>query len=197
MGSSAPSASLQVMPSRVVQLTTAADSRGKGCHPEGLGQTWEVGPCQPHEARQGQMQGPTPGVRVIPSTDASWAENGLRATLRRRIFGECQLMKDSTWASNVRLQPRRPTVSWVALREVWPAGRGRGFCPSTLPSWDPTWSTVSSSGASNTRRTQSCWSRSRGGPQRWSEVWSTSPVSTGWEMWGSLAWRREGCEETL
>ena len=34
-------------------------------------------------------------------------------------------------------------------------------------------------------------------PQKWSEGWSTSPVRKGWESWGSSAWRREGCGETL
>ena len=29
---------------------------------------------------------------------------------------------------------------------MWPAGRGRWFCPSTLLWWDPTWSPASSSG---------------------------------------------------
>jgi len=33
---------------------------------------------------------------------------------------------------NMCLQPRRPNVSWAASRELWPAGQGRGFCPSTL-----------------------------------------------------------------
>ena len=32
-----------------------------------------------------------------------------------------------------------------------------------------------------TRKTTVCWSKSRGGPQRWSEGWSTSPMRTGWE----------------
>ena len=31
----------------------------------------------------------------IPSTDGGWAENGLRAALRRRIWG-CRWMEDST-----------------------------------------------------------------------------------------------------
>ena len=39
------------------------------------------------------------------------------------------------------------TLSWVASREAWPAGWRRWFCPSTLLSWDATWSTSSSSGA--------------------------------------------------
>jgi len=42
-----------------------------------------------------------------------------------------------------------------------------------------TWSTASSSGALNIRRTWNCWSGSRGGPRRSSEGRSTSPVRTG------------------
>ena len=34
---------------------------GKGCHPEGPGQAWEVGPCKPHEIQQDQVQGPAHG----------------------------------------------------------------------------------------------------------------------------------------
>ena len=41
------------------------------------------------------------------------------------------------------------------------------------------------------------WSRSRGGPQRWSEGWSNSAVRTGWGSWGCSAWRREGSGVTL
>ena len=33
---------------------------------------------------------------------------------------------------NVHSQPRRPTMSWAASREAWPAGQRRGFCPSAL-----------------------------------------------------------------
>jgi len=29
------------------------------------------------------------------------------------------------------LAARKSTISWAASREVWPAGRGRGFCPFT------------------------------------------------------------------
>jgi len=34
----------------------------------------------------------------------------------------------------MHLQPRRPTVPWAASPAVWPAGQGRGFCPSA-PLW--------------------------------------------------------------
>ena len=36
------------------------------------------------------------------------------------------------------------------------------------------------------------WTVSRGGPQKWSKGWSTSPVKMGWKSWGCSAWRREG-----
>ena len=56
-----------------------------------------------------------------------------------------------------------PAVSWAASKAVWPAGRGRGFCPSAPLWWDPTGSPASSSGALNTGETWTCWSGSRGG----------------------------------
>ena len=57
--------------------------------------------------------------------------------------------------------------------------------------------TVFSSGATNIRRTWTCWSESGGGPQRGSQGWSSSPMKTGWESWGCSAWRREGSGEPL
>ncbi|KAK4813527.1 LOW QUALITY PROTEIN: hypothetical protein QYF61_009253 [Mycteria americana] len=38
---------------------------------------------------------------------------------------------------------------------------------------------------------------SRGGPQKLSEGWNTSPVGNGCESWGCSAWRREGSRETF
>jgi len=37
-------------------------------------------------------------------------------------------------------------------------------------------STAFSSGALSTRRTWNCWSGSKGGLQKWSKGWSTSPM---------------------
>ena len=60
MGSSAPSASLQTTPSCVVLV--GQHSGRKGCHPEGPGQDWEAGRCQPCEVQQGQTQRPAHGL---------------------------------------------------------------------------------------------------------------------------------------
>ena len=87
-------------------------------------------------------------VGAIASTNTCWADNGLRAALRRRTWG-WWLTRSSTWPGGVYLEPRRPTVSWAASREVWPAGWGRWFCPSTPLRWDSTSSPACSSGAPN------------------------------------------------
>ena len=73
----------------------------------------------------------------------------------------------------------------------------RWFCPSTPLSWDPTWSPASSSEALSTGKTWTCWSGSGRGLQKWSEEWNTSPIRTGWDIWASSAWRREGSAGTL
>ena len=43
----------------------------------------------------------------------------------------------------------------------------------------------------------SCWSGSRGGPQRWSEGWSTSLIEKGWGSWALSAWRRESHRDLI
>jgi len=54
-GQGAPSAGLQMTPRRM------------GCHPEGPGQAREVGPCEPQEVQQGQVQGPAPRLEQPPA----------------------------------------------------------------------------------------------------------------------------------
>jgi len=138
-------------------------------------------------------------VRAIPSTHTVWAENGLRAVLRRRTWG-CWL-RSSTWPSNMCLQPRRSTVSWAASPAAWPAGWGRGFYPSTLLFWDPTWRPACSSGALSTGQTWTCWSGAKGGhktdprtgaPLLWGQAERVGAVQPGeekapWRPWSSLA----------
>lgn len=54
----------------------------------------------------------------------------------------------------------------------------------------PTFSTVSTSGIPKTRETLTCWSKSKGRSQRWSEAFS--PMRKCWESWDCSAWRSEG-----
>lgn len=42
----------------------------------------------------------------------------------------------------------------------------------------------SSSGNNSSRKTQTWWARTRGGPWKWSEVWDPSSMNKGWESWG-------------
>jgi len=118
-------------------------------------------------------------LTAIPRINTGWVENGLRAVLRRRSW-RCWLMRSSTWAGSVCLQPRKPTVSWAASKVMWPAGWGK---------WQTsTCSTVLSSEASSIRKTWAYWSKSEG--------WSTSTGKTGWENWGFSDWRRDGSRGT-
>jgi len=89
----------------------------------------------------------------------------------RRAWGH-QCMKSWTWAGNVCLQPRMPTVSWAASNAVCPAGQGRWFCPSAPLWWDLTWSPASSSGALSTGKIWTCWSGSRGGNGNLLRAWA-------------------------
>jgi len=190
--SSAPLASLQKTPNWVMQLTHQRD----GMSSRGTWTSWRIGPVWTSWGSTRPSGRSCAWIRATLTINTGWGMQGLRASLPRRTWGYWW-MKNSTRATNVRSQPRRPTVSRAASREAWPAGRGRGFCSSAPLWWDPTWSPVSISEAPCTRRTWNCWSSSRAGPQRWSEGWSTSPMRKGWESWGCSAWRREGCGETL
>lgn len=61
--------------------------------------------------------------------------------------------------------------------------------------WAPTWSTSSRPGAPSTSKMQSCWSRSREGPRRWSKGWSLSSQSACEERLRELgARRRDHCD---
>jgi len=55
-----------------------------------------------------------------PKHRYSLSREWLESSPRRRIWG-FWLMKESMQAGNVCLQPRRPTVSWFASREMSPA----------------------------------------------------------------------------
>ena len=118
---------------------------------------------------------------------------GLSTALPKKTWG---WMGSWTWASNVPSQPRKPTLSLSASKAAWSAGRGRWSCPSAPCWWDLTYSTASRCGVLSTAETWSCWSMSRGGPEKCSKGWNISPMRTGWESWGCSAWRREGCKVT-
>ena len=126
-------------------------------------QAWELDPCQPHEVQQDQVWGPASGsgqsqAQLHVGKEWLWScpeKKDLGVLTGERFNMSCQCV----------LAAQTPTISSVASREAWPTGWGTWFCPSTLLSWDPTWSIASHSGTPNTKKTCS-WSRSRGGPQR-------------------------------
>lgn len=87
-------------------------------------------------------------------------------------LGWC-LMKNSARVVSTRSQPRKQTIPWAVSKGVWSAGQGRRVSPSPLLLRDPTWSGVYSFDAFKVRAWK-CWSKPRGEPQSWWEVWSTS-----------------------
>ena len=117
-------------------------------------------PLFPHLLSGGTTRLGEQRIGATSGINTGWGMKGLRAVLRRRTWGY-RWVKSWTWPSNVCSQPSRPIVPWAASPAVWAAGRGRGFYPSALLWWDPTWSPASSSGVFSTWRTWSCWSRSR------------------------------------
>lgn len=51
------------------------------------------------------------------SINLGWGMNKLRLSLPGRTWG-CWWVRGWTWAVHVHLQPRKPTVSWAASRDV-------------------------------------------------------------------------------
>ena len=94
-------------------------------------------------------------------------------------------MASWTWANSVPSQPRQPTVSWAVWQDMW---HRQWSCPSALHWWDLTWSNMSRCGVLSTGETQSCWSASRGGPEKWSRGMISS-MKTGWGSWTFSTWR--------
>jgi len=144
-------------------------------------QAWKVGPCKSNEIQQGQVQGGAiPGMCIDQEKESS------SAALLQRTWG-CSWMKSWTWTSSVLLQPRRPTVSWAAIRERWQQREGGDSSSLLHPHEAPLG--AYRPGAPSTGGMWSCWSGSTGGSQGWSEGWSTSPMKTGWGKWAYSTWR--------
>lgn len=119
----APSAGPLTTPSCGVQSTCWRE--GKGCHPEGPWQAWEVGLGKPHGVQHHQEKVLHLGQDKHKYRLASPGE---------KDSGR----KSSVWLSNVPSQPRKPIMSWDASKAAWPAGHRRWCCPSTLLFLDPT-----------------------------------------------------------
>ena len=101
-------------------------------------------------------------------------------------------MRSWTWASNMLLQLRKPTVFWAASNTAWPAGQGRWSCASTLHWWDLTCVLHPDVESSSTRKSRCC-SMSIGRPQKWSQGWNTSSMRSA-ERPGAVKTREDSKE---
>jgi len=184
-GSSAPSASLLMTPSCVLQSTSPRDRMP----PEGPGQARELGMCELPDVQQGQVQGPPPGPGQPPvSTQAGgWmdgeqpCQGGLGGAGEGKAGHEpavCARSPESQPCPG--LHPQQ--CGHRAREEILP------LCPALLR-----------------HPQESCiqlWSPQHRAErelldQQWCEGWNPSAGRTGWESWGCSAWRGEGCGETL
>ena len=164
---------------------------GKGPHSEGPRQAGELGLCEPHEVHKGQVQGPARGSgQPQTQVQAGW-----------RVAQEQPWGKGLGGTGGAEAQHEPATCTCSPESQLYPGVHQekcgqqveRGDSAPLLHShWDPTRSPASSSGAPNIGKTWMYWSGSRGGPQRWSEGWTTYPTRTGWGSWGcsekALGW---------
>ena len=139
---------------------------GKGYHPGGTLTDFQGGPVQSSWSSTRPNAMSHMGVRAIPSRNTSWRGNGLRAALRR-------LKGAGGWEAQFGLEkctcsPKSSNILGCIKRSMASRSRRGSFSPSTLLLWDPTWSTVFSSGAPSRRGTWTWGNESRGGLQRWS-----------------------------
>jgi len=135
-------------------------------------------------------------IGATPVINTGWGVKRLRAALKEKDLGVLVDEKlNMTQQCAVTAQKASGILGYITRRVS--SRLRKGVLPLCSLWWDLTWSPVSSPGALSTGKTRSCWSGPREGPQNWSAGWNTSPVRTGWESWGCLAWRREGCRETL
>jgi len=162
-------------------------------HPEGPGHAWNAGWRESNEIQQGQVQGVALGLRQFQilvqtgkRTQSSFVKKDLGVLMDEKLdmSQRCALY---IWEG--QLYPGLHQKRGGQLGEgddcsllLWPCETpSRVLCLA----WGP-----------STERMQSCWSVSRGRPQRWSNGWGTSPMKRVWESWACSSGRRESSRET-
>lgn len=116
VGSRAPSTTLQTLSweAWLTCLRDAMPSKGTWARPR-------VGMCVP-EVQQGQVQGPEQGSSNLQNEYRLW-DKVIESSPVRRTCGDLW-MKNWTWAGNVHLHLRKPTVSWMHQKKYGHAGWG-------------------------------------------------------------------------
>ena len=174
---SAPLASLQMIPSWVVRSTHWKDmipSRGTWTSSRS-GPLWTTWGSTRPSARSCTWVGATPAV--------NWEQSG------REVLGGT-----GGWKAEHELTEGKP-YHGLHPQQCGQQVEGENSAPLLCSGETPPGLLRTALEPSDLFWT--CWSRSRGGPQKWSEGWNTSPVGKGWESWGCSAWRGEGSRDTL
>jgi len=134
---------------------------GMGCHPEGPGQAWEGGVCEPHEVQQSQVQGPTPGSGQSQAQiqAGGWRDGEQPCQEGPRGAGRWKAGHDPAMCAR---SPEGQPCSELHPQLLGHRAR-EGILPLCSPETPPR-SPASSSGALSTGQTWSWWSGARGGP---------------------------------
>ena len=101
-----------------------------------------------------------------------WLQSGKRTYQEqpcRKEFGGLDGWKAEQETALCSCSPEGQQYFRLHQKRDWPAEQERLLTPFTLPLWGPVCSTACRSGSPTSRKTWSCWSVSRGGPQRWSQ----------------------------
>ena len=110
--------------------------------------------------------------RGIPGTYTDWKEQSLRAALQRGT--RVALVDENLNMSQQRALAARK-ANGLHQKRGGQQGQG-GHCPSLLCPCEAPPGILCPGLEPPVQERESCWRRSRGGPQRQSEGWSTSPM---------------------
>ena len=131
IGSNAPSASLQMAPSCLVQSTQLRDGisieRPKHAWAVGLGELMSELMRQRQDLQLGHGK---------PHYQYRLEDVRMEYSPVKKDLGV--LVESWKWASSMPSHLRKPIVSWVASKGEWWSGRGEWSCPPALHWWDLT-----------------------------------------------------------
>lgn len=133
---------------------------GKEYHAEGTWQVWGMGPCEPHDIQQDQVQGLAPRSQQSLTLVQAWGRTDWEQPYTR---GVGDIYRWEIGYEQTMCTCSRESQLYPGLHKDKYSQQVKGADSPPLLSWDPTWSIASTPRAPGTRKTRISWSGSRGG----------------------------------